>query len=83
MRMPRRGSRWSAGRVARRAVFAASMNSDVWQDKRRSWYARWVTTMGSPPVFPVCGQRWSQRSGHLDHLTYQRFGARDAGELTP
>jgi hypothetical protein len=83
MRTPRRGSRWSADRIARRAVFATYMNSDVRQDKQRSWYTRWVTLTASPPVFPVCGQRWSVRSRHLDHLTDQRLGAEELDELTP
>jgi hypothetical protein len=77
MRTPRRGSRWSADRVARRAVYAAYMNSKAWQDKRRDWYARWVALTGSPPVCLVCGRRWSLRSGHLHHLTYQRIGAEE------
>src|SRR6185436_7371403 len=81
MRTPRRGSRWSADRVARRAVYAAYMNSKAWQDKRRDWYARWVTLTGSPPVCLVCGRRWSLRSGHLHHLTYQRLGAEDPADL--
>jgi hypothetical protein len=83
MRTQRRGSRWSADRVARRSVTATYMKPDASQDKRRSWYARWATLTASPLVFPVCGQRWSQRSGHLHHPTYQRLGAGDAGELAP
>jgi len=83
MRTPRRGSRWSADRVARRAVYAAYMNSKAWQDKRRDWYARWVTLTGSPPVCLVCGRRWSVRSGHLHHLTYQRLGAEEFADLIP
>jgi 5-methylcytosine-specific restriction endonuclease McrA len=83
MRTPRRGSRWSADRVARRAVYAAYMNSKAWQDKRRAWYARWVTLTGSPPVCLVCGRNWSVRSGHLHHLTYQRLGAEEPADLMP
>jgi len=59
------------------------MNSKAWQDKRRSWYARWVTLTGSPPVCLVCGRRWSVRSGHLHHLTYQRLGAEEPEDLMP
>ena len=81
MRTPRRSSRWSADRVARRAVYAAYMNSKAWQDKRRAWYSRWVTLTGSPPVCLVCGRRWSVRSGHLHHLTYQRLGAEEPEDL--
>ena len=81
MRTPRRGSRWSADRVARRAQYAAYMNSKAWQDKRRDWYARWVTLTGSPPVCLVCGRRWSVRSWHLHHLTYQRLGAEKLVDL--
>jgi hypothetical protein len=82
MRTPRRGSRWSADRVARRSVTATYMNPDTLPDKRRSWYARWASLTALPLIFPACGQRWSVRSGHLHHLTYQRLGAGDAGELT-
>ena len=82
MRTPRRGSRWSADRVARRAQYAAYMDSKAWQDKRRDWYARWVTLTGSPPVCLVCGRRWSVRSGHLHHLTYQRLGAEELKDLS-
>jgi 5-methylcytosine-specific restriction endonuclease McrA len=81
MRTPRRGSRWSADRVARRAVYAAYMNSKAWQDKRRAWYARWVTLTGTAPACLVCGRRWSLRSGHLHHLTYQRLGAEEPTDL--
>src|SRR5665811_1498150 len=83
MRTPRLRSRWSAGRVARRAVYAAYMNSKAWQDKRRAWYARWVTLTGTSPVCLVCGRRWSVRSGHLHHLTYQRLGAEEPTDLMP
>jgi hypothetical protein len=83
MRTPRRGSRWPADRIARHAVYATCMNSDARQDKQRSWYARWVTRTASPPVLPVCGQRWSVRSGHLNQLTSQRLGADELDELTP
>lgn len=83
MRTPRRSSRWSADRVARRAVYAAYMNSKAWQDKRRDWYAQWVTLTGSPPVCLVCGRNWSVRSGHLHHLTYQRLGAEEPADLMP
>jgi 5-methylcytosine-specific restriction endonuclease McrA len=83
MHTPRRGSKWFADRVARRAVYVAYMNSRAWQDRRRSWYARWVTLVGSPPVCLVCGRKWSVRSGHLHHLTYQRLGAEDPEDLLP
>jgi len=81
MRTPRRGSRWSAERVAHRTVYATYMNSKAWQDKRRAWYARWGTLTDSPPVCLVCGRNWSVRSGHLHHLTYQRLGAEEPEDL--
>jgi len=59
------------------------MNSKAWQDKRRAWYARWVTLTGCPPTCLVCGRRWSLRSGHLHHLTYQRLGAEEPTDLWP
>jgi hypothetical protein len=77
MRTPRRDSRWSADRVARRSVTATYMNPDASQDKRRAGQT------ALPLIYPVCGQRWSGRCGHLHHLTHQRFGPRDVGELTP
>ena len=83
MRTPRLRSRWSADRVARRAFYAAYMNSKAWQDKRRAWYARWVTLTGSTPVCLVCGRNWSVRSGHLHHLTYQRLGSEEPADLMP
>jgi len=83
MRTPRRDSRWSADRLARRSVTATYMNHNASQEKRRTWDARWASLTASPLIFPVCGQRWSVRSGHLDHLTYQRFGSKDLGVLTP
>jgi hypothetical protein len=69
--------------VARRSVTATYMKPDASQDKRRSWYARWATLTASSLVFPVCGQKWSVRCGHLHQLSYQRLGAGDVGELTP
>ena len=77
MRTPSRGSRWSADRVARRSVTATDMNPDASHDKRPAGQT------ALPLVYPVCGHRWSVRCGHFDHLTYQRLGAGDHGELTP
>ena len=82
MLTPHRGSRWSADWLARRPISATYLNSDGWQDKRLTWHARWASLTASPLVFPVCGQRWSLRCGHLHHLTYERLGAGDVGELT-
>jgi hypothetical protein len=41
------------------------------------------TLTGSPPVCIPYGRRWSVRSSHLYHLTYQRLGAEDAEDLLP
>jgi hypothetical protein len=76
MRTPHRGSSWSADRIARRSVTATYVNPVASHDKRRAGQT------AVPLVYPVCGQRWSVRCGHLHHLTYQRFGPGDAGELT-
>ena len=83
MRTPRRGSRWSADRVARRAVYAAPISSMAWQEHRRTWYLRvrephWFRTR--PPGVP--SEILPKRSGHLDRLTYQRLGAAELEEVS-
>ena len=47
MGTPRPDSRRSRDRIARRAIYSAYMNSKAWQNKRREWYARWLTLIGS------------------------------------
>lgn len=83
MRTPRPGSRWSRERITRRALYDSYMNSKAWQDKRREWYARWLTLMGTPPRCLVCGRRWTLRTGQLHHLTYMRLGAEEPEDLLP
>ena len=83
MRTPRPGSRWSRDRIARRSVYSAYMNSKAWQDKRREWYARWLTLMGTPPRCLVCGKRWTLRTGQLHHVTYMRLGVEEPEDLLP
>ena len=83
MRRPRPGSRWSRGRITRRAQYAAYMSSIAWQEKRRDWYQQWTSTHHSPPVCLVCGCRWSLRSGQLHHVTYMRLGAEEPDDLVP
>jgi hypothetical protein len=83
MRKPRPGSRWSRGRITRRAQYAAYMESVAWQEKRRGWYQHWTSTHDSAPVCVVCGCRWSLRSGQLHHVTYMRLGAEEPDDLVP
>ena len=83
MRTPRSGSRWSRGRITRRAQYAAYMGSVAWQEKRRGWYQHWTSTHDSAPVCVVCGCRWSLRSGQLHHVTYMRLGAEEPDDLVP
>lgn len=83
MRTPRPGSRWPRGRITRRALYAAYMDSAAWQEKRRQWYHHWLDTHGAPPGCLVCGRRWSIRTGHLHHVTYMRLGYEDLDDLIP
>ena len=83
MRRPRPGSRWSRGRITRRARYAAYMGSVAWQEKRRYWYQHWRSTHHSAPVCLVCGCRWSLRSGQLHHVTYMRLGNEEPDDLVP
>lgn len=83
MRTPRAGSAWSRGRITRRAVYAAYMDSAAWQEKRREWYHHWLDASGSRPGCLVCGRQWSVRTGHLHHVTYMRLGHEDLEDLIP
>ena len=83
MRRPRPGSRWSRGRITRRAQYAAYMGSVAWQEKRRDWYQHWRSTHHSAPMCLVCGCRWSLRSGQLHHVTYMRLGNEEPDDLVP
>lgn len=81
MRTPRAGSRWSGGRITRRAQYAAYMDSVAWQEKRRERYHHWTSTNSSAPACLVCDCRWSLRTGHLHHLTYMRLGGEEPEDL--
>ena len=83
MRTPRAGSRWSRGRITRRAVYAAYMDSAAWQEKRRHWYYHWVGLHEAGPQCLVCGRQWSLRTGHLHHVTYMRLGSEELEDLIP
>ena len=71
------------GAIRRRAVYDAYLTSHAWRQRRKDWYAAWVTEHGTPPVCAVCGCTWTPRSGHLHHLTYVRIGAEDDHDLVP
>lgn len=65
MRMPRPGSGW----ITRGAVYAAYMDSDAWQEKRREWYHHWVDAHGASPACLV----WSAAgSGFVARQTLWR-----------
>jgi len=83
VRTPRAGSRWSRGRITRRALYAAYMDSAAWQEKRRQWYHHWVGVHESPPHCLVCRRQWSLRTGHLHHVTYMRLGFEEVEDLIP
>ncbi|GAA2161023.1 hypothetical protein FHX52_3236 [Humibacillus xanthopallidus] len=78
-RMSRR-TRRSGGTGGTYDVYLASR---AWRDKRREWYAAWLTTAGAEPACLVCGRPWTLKSGHLHHATYVRVGAEDVRDLLP
>jgi len=83
VRTPKAGSRWSRGRITRRAVYAGYMDSAAWQEKRREWYHNWVDVHQTSPSCLVCERQWSLRTGHLHHLTYIRLGYEEMDDLIP
>lgn len=68
---------------SRRAAYDAYLNSRAWSDKRRHWYAAWLTAAGVEPSCLVCGRRWTLKAGHLHHVTYDRLGAESVRDLLP
>jgi hypothetical protein len=83
MRAPRRESRWSAGRVQRRAQYAAYLVSADWFRRRERWYADHLAITGTPPVCSVCGRTWLLDDGHLHHRTYDRLRSERHHDLLP
>ena len=81
MRTPRRRDRRTL--IRRRAVYNAYLASHAWRDRRKAWYAAWLTQRGTAPVCLVCDREWSLRNGHLHHLTYMRIGDEDDRDLVP
>lgn len=67
----------------RRASYEAYINSRAWSDKRKQWYAAWLTVAGVEPSCLVCGRRWTLKGGHLHHATYGRLGAESVRDLLP
>ena len=70
-------------RIGRRAVYDAYLASKSWRDRRKAWYAAWLTRHGTPPACLVCEKTWSPRTGHLHHLTYLRLGGEHNEDLVP
>lgn len=68
---------------SRRASYDAYINSPAWSDKRKQWYAAWLTAAGVEPSCLVCGRRWTLKGGHLHHATYNRLGAESVHDLLP
>jgi hypothetical protein len=68
---------------SRRASYDAYLNSRAWSDKRKGWYAAWLTAAGVEPSCLVCGRRWTLKAGHLHHATYERLGAESPRDLLP
>ncbi|SDP19010.1 hypothetical protein SAMN04489867_1679 [Pedococcus dokdonensis] len=81
MRTPRRRDRRNL--IRRRAVYDAYLASHAWRDRRKAWYAAWLTQRGISPACLVCDREWSLRNGHLHHLTYLRIGDEDDRDLVP
>lgn len=67
----------------RRASYDAYLGSGAWSDKRKQWYAAWLTAAGVEPSCLVCGRRWTLKAGHLHHATYDRLGAESVRDLLP
>lgn len=70
-------------RIHRRAFYQSYLASRGWRDRRRAWYAAWLTTAGTAPACLVCDRQWSPKTGHLHHLTYVRLGHEDDTDLVP
>ena len=68
-------------RIHRRAVYQSYLASRAWRDRRRAWYAAWLTSAGTPPSCLVCERKWSPKTGHLHHLTYVRIGNEEDTDL--
>lgn len=81
MRTLRRRDRGTV--IRRRAVYDAYLASHAWRQRRKAWYAAWLTRAGTPPACLVCNREWSLRNGHLHHLTYMRIGDEDDRDLVP
>jgi hypothetical protein len=81
VRTPRRRDRRT--QIRRPAVYDAYLASHAWRQRRKDWYAAWLTSHGIPPVCVVCDRAWSLRSGHLHHLSYMRIGDEDDRDLVP
>ena len=69
--------------TGRRSAYDAYMKSRAWRQKRRQWYAAWLTAAGIEPSCLVCGRRWTLKSGHLHHTTYARLGSESLSDLLP
>ena len=70
-------------RIHRRAVYRSYLASRAWRDRRRAWYAAWLTKAGTPPTCLACDHQWSPKTGHLHHLTSVRIGTEDDTDLVP
>jgi 5-methylcytosine-specific restriction endonuclease McrA len=70
-------------RRSRRASYDAYLASRAWSDKRKQWYAAWLSSAGIEPSCLVCGRSWTLKSGHLHHTTYARLGDESLTDLVP
>ena len=70
-------------RRKRRPAYDAYLASRSWRDRRKAWYAAWITRRGTPPACLVCDREWSLRTGHLHHLSYMRLGDEEDEDLVP
>ncbi|WP_330474635.1 hypothetical protein [Terrabacter sp. C0L_2] len=81
--MPATPIRERAAPRSRRAFYDAYLNSRAWRDKRKHWYAAWLTAAGIEPSCLVCGRQWTLKAGHLHHATYDRLGDESLRDLLP
>lgn len=91
MRPARADVPWSRGRVRRRRQYGSYITSPAWYRRREEWVAEWHATnkarpageRQSGPACLVCDRPWTERTGDLHHVTYDRLGAELFADLVP
>lgn len=83
MRPARADVPWSRGRVRRRRQYGSYITSPAWYRRREEWLAEWHAAnearpageRQAEPACRVCDRPWTERTGDLHHVTYDRLGA--------